>query len=300
MANLPQNAVRHGDYSLAQGAEGLTLIVNGPWNPDMESLVQSGRIHELVLNDARGFTEPDLQFLQSWPISSLFVGVRWMTDLSPIGRLADHLSSLSLNCLIPSAAGTLDLGPFTKLRSLSVPWGVIRNQLGDLETLTKLHVESYSPRDLIPLTAAKSLESLRMKQYPQLRTLEGLESFESLETLGIYGGLKLEDVSALRTNAAQSIRELHLNTCRKVPTFKDVSSVEGVRILDLANSGDFPSLEPLEGMSELQELYLFESTRIVDGDLTPLLTLPKLEKLALANRRNYIPHVAEIKRQLGI
>lgn len=140
-----------------------------------------------------------------------------------------------------------------------------------------------------------------MKQYPQLRSLEGLASFEKLRTLGIFLAPKLEDVSALRTApTAQSIRELHFDTCKKIPTFDDVARAKNVQVLSLANSGDFPSLAPLTGMPELRELHLYESTRIVDGDLSPLLTLPKLQTLSLANRRPYSPQVGEIKRQLGI
>lgn len=47
---LEENIVPYDSYSLEQTAEGVRLFVNGPWNTEMESLVQNGRIHELVLN----------------------------------------------------------------------------------------------------------------------------------------------------------------------------------------------------------------------------------------------------------
>jgi len=301
MSILEENSVPYDGYSLEQTAEGVRLFVNGPWNTEMESLVQNGRIHELVLNWAHGFAEPDLEFLRPWPLPRLLVIARWITDLSPITRLGGHLTGLSLPAVHLSAAGTLDLTQLACLTSLSVSWTLIKDQTYALAPVTDLYLESYSPHDLTPLAAAKSLTRLRMKQYPQLRTLDGLTTFDRLKILGIFLAPKLEDVSAFRTApAAQTISELHLDTCKKIPTFEDVSLVKNVRGLSLANSGDFPSLAPLAGMPELQELYLYESTKIVDGDLSPLLTLPQLQRLSIANRRHYSPQVSEIKRQLGI
>lgn len=301
MSILEENSVPYDGYSLEQTAEGVRLFVNGPWNKEMESLVQNGRIHELVLNWAHGFSEPDLEFLRPWPLPRLLVTARWITDLSPITRLGGHLTGLSLPAVHLSSAGTLDLTQLARLTSLSVSWTLIKDQTCALAPVTDLYLESYSPHDLTPLAAAKSLTRLRMKQYPQLRTLDGLTTFDRLKTLEIFLAPKLEDVSAFRTApAAQTISELHLDTCKKIPTFGDVSLVKNVRVLSLANSGDFPSLAPLAGMPKLQELYLYESTRIVDGDLSPLLTLPQLQRLSIANRRHYSPQVSEIKRQLGI
>lgn len=297
MSILPGNSVPYDGYSLEETAEGVRLFVNGPWNSEMESLVQGGRVHELVLNWAHGFAEADLEFLRPWPVSRLLVTARWITDLSPIHRLGDHLESLNLPAVHPSA-GTLDLAQLPGLTSLSISWPLIKDQKEVLAPLTDLYLESYSPADLAPLAGAKSLTRLRMKQYPQLRSLNGLTAFERLETLGIFLATKLEDVTALRT--AQAISELHLDTCKKVPTVDDIASVKNLRVLSMANSGDFPSLAPLAGMPELRELYLYESTRIIDGDLTPLLTLPRLQQLRIANRRHYSPPVNDIKRHLGI
>lgn len=301
MSNLPHNRVPYNGYSLQQTPEGVRLFVNGPWNAEMETLVASGRIHELWLNYAHGFAEPDLEFLRPWPLSELLVLAGWITDLSPIERLGRHLTSLSLPAVAPSAKGTLDLTHLAYLTSLSVSWPLVKDQKEALTPLTDLYLESYSPHDLTPLSAATSLRRLSMKQYPQLRSLDGLASFEQLNTLGIFLASKLEDVSALRTApAVQTISELHLDVCKKISTFEDVAFAKNIRFLSVANSGDFPSLTPLTGMPKVRQLHLYESTRIVDGDLRPILSLPQLQELRLANRRHYSPQVGEIERQLGI
>ncbi|WP_281256258.1 hypothetical protein [Phycicoccus duodecadis] len=41
-------------------------------------------------------------------------------------------------------------------------------------------------------------------------------------------------------------------------------------------------------------------TTIDDGDLTPLLTMPRLHDLRMVNRRHYAPSVTQVRAQLGI
>lgn len=140
-----------------------------------------------------------------------------------------------------------------------------------------------------------------MKHYPQIRSLNGLEEFDQLHELSIHGAAKLIDLSALRdSGTGQNVIELQLETCKRITVLDDVASATGVQLLNLGNCGDIASLKPLSDMNELRRLYLYESTKILDGDLTPMLALPRLEKLRMADRRNYMPSVAGIKKQLGL
>jgi hypothetical protein len=59
-------------------------------------------------------------------------------------------------------------------------------------------------------------------------------------------------------------------------------------------------LHPIAGLTELTGLHLYESTRIVDGDLEPLLGLRNLRDLRIMNRKHYKPAVAEVKGRLGL
>jgi internalin A len=53
-------------------------------------------------------------------------------------------------------------------------------------------------------------------------------------------------------------------------------------------------------MTRLQRLHLYESTRIADGDLTPLLTLTGLRDLRIMSRSHYRPTVADVRTQRAI
>jgi hypothetical protein len=296
-----ENMVHYDGYSLEETEEGTRLFVNGSWTPTIEDLVESGRISQLVLNSAHGFNEPNLDFLRQWPISRLDVLTRHITDLGPISRLRHVLGGLSVMAVHPSSDGTLDLDGFESLRKLSVPWSLVRNQTHAMAQVTDLFFLNYQGIDLAPLAGSTFLTALRMKHYPQIRSLNGLEEFDQLHVLSIHGAAKLIDLSALRdSGTAQNLIELQLETCQRITVLDDVASATGVQFLNLGNCGDIASLKPLSDMSELRRLYLYESTKILDGDLTPLLALRRIEELRMADRRSYRPSVAEIRKQLGI
>jgi hypothetical protein len=61
-----------------------------------------------------------------------------------------------------------------------------------------------------------------------------------------------------------------------------------------------PPPSKLNRTCELTELYLYESTRIVDGDLEPLLELRRLRDFRMMNRKHYLPSVSEIIDRLGL
>ena len=53
-------------------------------------------------------------------------------------------------------------------------------------------------------------------------------------------------------------------------------------------------------MTDLQRLWAWESTRIADGDLTPLLGLGSLTEIRMKSRNHYRPTLAEVKHQLRL
>ena len=69
--------------------------------------------------------------------------------------------------------------------------------------------------------------------------------------------------------------------------------------LKVANCGDIASLAPLRGLDELEEFFAWESTRVVDGDLSVLLELPKLREIGMRDRREYRPRVPRSRRRFG-
>jgi hypothetical protein len=84
-------------------------------------------------------------------------------------------------------------------------------------------------------------------------------------------------------------------------TIEDLQAVAGLtelRFLGISNSGGISSLQPVGELALLECLHAWGSTRIEDGDLSPLLRLSHLSEIRMQDRREYRPRLAEVKQQL--
>jgi hypothetical protein len=80
----------------------------------------------------------------------------------------------------------------------------------------------------------------------------------------------------------------------------DLSGLIGLRELDVSESGSLDSLAPIVGLTGLERLYMYGSTTIADGDLTPLLGMTQMRDLRMMNRGHYQPTLGSIRAQLGL
>jgi len=97
-----------------------------------------------------------------------------------------------------------------------------------------------------------------------------------------------------------SLWQLRLDSCGGITTLDDLAALQNLSELWAANCGNIDSLRPISYLSHLTRLYLYESTRIVDGDLEPLLSLRNLRDFRMMNRKHYRPSVAVVKKTLGL
>jgi Leucine-rich repeat (LRR) protein len=270
------------------------LVVTGAWTAQSARIFEEGRAHRLVLNYALGFDEPNLDFLRGLPIRDLEIIDRRLDTLEPIYSLAPTLESLRVTTH-PDLA--IRLSELPELRNLGASWSQVSDTIGQVSGLHDLFLLAYTPENLEPLSEHAGLQTLRMKDRPRLRSLAGLSYLPRLERLGIYLGARLDDISELRGRS--EIRELELDSCKKLRNINDLAECVGLRRLNIAESGDIESLKPVAGLIELEELYLYGSTKILDNDLTPIAHLPRLKTLALMNRRGYSPSVKELRQIKG-
>jgi internalin A len=269
------------------------LVVTAPWTAHTGRIFEEGRAHRLVLNYALGFNEPTLDFLRGLPIRDLEIIDQRLTNLEPIHTLAPTLESLHVTT---HPGLTIRLTELPKLRGLGASWAQVSDTIGQVSGLEDVFLLAYTPDNLEPLSSHTGLESLRMKDRPKLSSLAGLSHFPRLQRLGIYLATRLDDISDLRGRS--EIRELELVSCKKLTRIDDLAECEGLRRLNIAESGDIESLRPVTGLTELEELYVYGSTKVLDHDLTPLAGLPRLRILAMMDRRGYSPSVDELKRRI--
>ncbi len=249
----------------------------------------------MVLNYALGYDEPDLRFLAYLPIRELVIMDPRITDLAPVCTLSPALELLHLT-VDPTVR--LDLTELPRLRDLRADWRQVADTFPAARDLRAVALGSYRPDDLQPLAPARRLTSISMKDRPNLRSLTGLGEFADLTRLGIFGAARLDDVSALW--GRDGIETLELQACQKLDSINALEQCTGLRILNLAEGGGIDSAAPLARLSKLEELYLYGSTVVVDGNLTPIAGLPRLQELRMQNRRHYRPSVREIQANLPI
>src|SRR5207253_3095243 len=84
-----------------------------------------------------------------------------------------------------------------------------------------------------------------------------------------------------------NLEDLEIHTCRAIRSIKEIGSLRRLKGLALNNDGDIESLKPLNNLSGLESVLFYESTNILDGDLSPVLRQKALARVSFQNRRHY-------------
>ena len=274
----------------------LDFDLRGAWTPPMREAFMASGADGLIANYARGFVGHDLEFIRDLPLRRLDVLARTIRDLSPVQDLSDSLEELRVQA---GSMTRINLAALPRLRALSCSWEQVVDTIADATGLEDLYLGAYDGRDLAPLAHLTSLRSLRMKDRPAIRSLDGIESLPWLAHLGIYLA-PLEDTTALARTGSPVLTELDLASCRRITSLADLSGLTALRELDVSEGGSIESLGPIAGLLHLERLYLYGSTTIADGDLTPLLGMTRMRDLRIMGRRHYAPSVKDVKGHLGL
>ena len=276
-------------YVIEESPEGRTLVVTGAWSRAAERALARGDADGLVLNYARGFSGSLDVLDDGWRLRRLSVLDRSILDLDAIGRLTT-LEDLSVQA---AADATLDLEPLGSLRSVSGEWALIGSTLGTVGQLEHLSTWMFGEMDLHAFRDHVALKTMTIKDAPYLETLSGVGNLPDLVVLKIIGARRLHEIDDVG-ELSSSLRELKFETCPRIETIDVVESLVGLRFLGVSESGDIASLAPVEALTQLETLYAWGTTRILDGDLSPLTRLPRLKELRMRNRRSYKPPVGDI------
>ena len=278
-------------YIIEDTPEGRSLVVTGRWSEAAARAVAGGEADGLVLNYARGFCERSLDLLEGgWPLRRLSVLDRSIVDLDPIGRMAG-LEKLSVQA---AADAVLDLGPLARLRSISGEWSLIGRTLGVTAELECVSTWMFGDVDMHAFRDHVALKTLTIKDAPYLESLAGLGDLPDLAALTIVGAPRLHEIDEIGELSA-SLRELKFEECPRIEAIDAVEPLVGLRFLGISESGDIASLAPIGSLSQLETFYAWGTTRILDGDLSPLERLPQLKEIRMRNRRGYKPAVGDLE-----
>lgn len=265
------------------------LVVTGRWTGAASAALRAGDIDGLVLNYARGFSEPTLEFLEDWPIRHLEVLAPDIADLEPISRMRRSLESITIEA---AREAELWLDDFDRLRSIAGEWGLLRAPLARVIAVEEVTTWTFGDPDCRAFRDLVALRRLTIKDAPLLESLSGLDVLQDLKYLSVVAAKRVSDIQVLAT--LLSIIELSFEGCPSIESLDPVANLVHLQFLEVGDCGAIASLAPLASLNQLNTFYGWGSTEVVDRDLSPLASLPRLTEVRMRNRRGYRPQVSEL------
>jgi Leucine-rich repeat (LRR) protein len=270
---------------------GLRFVLQTAWDDGFAPALRAHDVVGIVLSIGLGWPGGSLEFLRGFRDLRSLALMRWdHRDISALASLK-RLECINLECQF----GAFDFDALPNLRDATVRWRPGAASLLVQPGLEKLLVDGYPHEDLRPLAGLQRLRHLDLTSR-KLASLEGLADLGSLRSLHLYNCPALADFSAL--GSAPALEVLEFNACRGVCSLEPMAALESLKRLKLEQSGRVGSVRPLQGLKHLEELYLIGIT-VEDGDLSPLLSLPSLRRVALARSRRHSHTVAQIEAALA-
>jgi internalin A len=268
--------------------------LSAPWDPEMREPLRETGVQAISLSYMHGWRAKDLDFLLEIPFIRAvrlygYIGSKFdPIDLSALSRCV-WLKTLTLN--INNSIETLP--PLSCLMNLEVlELFLYRQQLCDKlanPSLRQLHISSALKTTELDLTGLRRLNYLHFRENKLLKDvaisedidLRDFEAFANPRLCAVKGLSQIKSDCAIWVGRTQAFQLANLPA--------DTKS------LQLASIGKIADLSFLSKLKNLQEICIFGTTDIVDGDLSVLLTLPKLRTVNLDNRRHYSHKRDEIR-----
>ena len=270
------------DWVMESGNYGPRMVMQGVWSSTAAKAFETKGCKELELNHAKGWRGRDLSFLRKMSSS-----LEWFTiidftinDITPV----NSMTSLRLLDVNTYCKTEIRFSQFPRLEECSLEWRPKASSLFEHRGLKKLFINKYPGKDLTDFARMTSLESLSLAS-PRVETLAGVEALTRLRFLGIYVARRLTTLKGVE--ALTSLEQLEVNDCRRVRDISPVRGLRRLRELHLCNDGEIETLEALTGLRRLEKFIFYESTNILDGDLSVLKELPKLKAVAFMERPHY-------------
>lgn len=260
--------------------EGVTPVaLNGPWNPEMQSDINSIENVELILDTNLGWSVTDMSFLDR---------------LETVARLRIVSSQELLQLNLPPNLASLDLmAPVVRSVAFqSCPnlnkiiigrWSDFLISIFNCTKLLKITIVGFPYSDLSCMSKMSSLEELHLIQ-GKVKNLEGIANLSNLNLLELSYCKFLVNICPLAD--AKKLQVLHIEGCKKIQSYNDLALNKKLQHLTIDKAGKIETVAMLKDLQELKTLSLIE-TIVSDGNLGCLLDCHKLAKIYFQNRKHY-------------
>ena len=270
-----------GGVGIEHGKYGPRAVVKGPWCASIQRYLKDCTVREIELNYANGWSGDSVEFLREFPELRAVKIVDWKIRSVDAVNALTELRSLDISTYCRTV---VQFDKFANLEQCSIEWRPGIEAIFDCASLQNLFVNRYRRSSADSFGQLVNLRSLAVLNAP-------IENIHGLCTLTKLLSLRLGNLKRLRSLAGleslELLNELNVDTCPKIESIGEVAQVGQLAKLNLSNCGRIASLKPLRALKRLEMVTFYESTDIVDGDLSPLLELPRLVRVSFRNRRHY-------------
>lgn len=253
------------------------IALRGEWSPRLATVIENEGVQSLRLSFSNGWKGENIDFLGEVPSSVTgFEIFSWqVTDLSPL-KQRENVEHLAFQVELKRI---FDLSGLPRLETLKFAHSAKTKNLQGCHRLKHLNVMAYPGESIALLTSMKSLERLQITSR-KLRCLQGVADLEKLRILDLAGCPNLTSLVGLEQ--VETLEELEIADCKAIASLPNLSSLRHLRSLLIENCGTLESLQFLNAHGGLERVLIIGETRIVDGDLIPLKTLPNLRDVRVA------------------
>lgn len=266
---------------LENGTYGVRAVATTAWTEQMTRCMLDNDVVELELNHGKGWCGDSVAFLAKLPrLRAITIIDLRIASVEPIHLLHD-LRSLKV---ITYCKSEIRFSVFRHLEGCALEWRPRAASLFDCTTIKSLFLNRYDGKSSCPFGRLTDLESLAILNAP-IGEIQGLSTLARLRSLRLGNLRRLTSLAGIES--LTELEEVNINTCRKIRSIDHLGQLSKLRKLFLSNLGDIESLKPLQNLSNLEAMSFPESTNILDGDLSPLLTNKRLSGVSFQNRRHY-------------
>jgi hypothetical protein len=272
-----------------EGKYGTCAILKSEWQESYRDTLLKKDIAELVLNDGKGWKGENIDFLEFFPkLKSLTIIDLKIKAVDSIKHL-HNLVSLNLSTY---SKRPIDFTSFPKLKDCAFEWIKGSDSFFECKNLESLSINRYNQKNTDNFAKLVNLKQLTILNSPieDLRFLSSLQKLEYLRLANLKNIISVEGLDSL-----DKIKDLEINHCKKIQSVSGVFNLKNLTKLALIDTGYIDSIKGIEKLTKLESFVFYESTNVLDGDLSPLFKLKKLSNISFQNRKHYTNMREEFK-----
>ncbi len=263
---------------------GTRAIIKSPWKDSYLEILLSKEIIELELNLGKGWrrgNDESLKFLEFLPQLQGLLVLDLGADLI---ESIHYLKKLRLLNLTTYCKTKINFNEFPNLEDCFIEWRKGCESLFECKTLRKLGINRYDGKNSNVLSKLSNIERMSIfnSRFLDLTGLSALINLKNLRITNLRNITSLEGIESL-----QNLEDLMIQSCKNIHSVSEVFNLTKLKRFLLLDCGEIDTIKGIENLTELSDFLFYESTNILDGDLTPILKLKNLSVISYQNRKHY-------------